>query len=211
MNQSILRGDEDQFDGLQLFGHCDCDAVRVHAIGLAVAVEPERWNDRYDALREQRLEQLHVDALDLAGEEMVHALDDAHRMSGDRVRAGAAQVVGGETFQNLVGEPVGGGERELERRRIRDAGAVEVRGLDALLVGERLDLLRRTVDEHHADIQRPQHRQIEQQRGKVVVRDDGAVNRENEGLFAKLRNVLQDAPQVGQFHDRSRGTTGTAF
>ena len=29
---------------------------------------------------------------------------------------------------------------------------------------------------------------------------DGTVNREDERLLAKLRNVLQDAPQVGQFH-----------
>ena len=61
------------------FGHRDRHAVGVHAVGLAVAVEAERRNDRHDALREQRLEQLDVHALDLAGEEMIHALNDAHR------------------------------------------------------------------------------------------------------------------------------------
>ena len=30
--------------------------------------------------------------------------------------------------------------------------------------------------------------------------DDGAVDRQDERLLAELRNVLQDAPQVGQFH-----------
>ena len=102
--------------------------VGVDAIGLAVAVEPERRDDRHDALREQRLQQLDVDALDLAGEQMVDALDDAHRMRGDHVGAGGAQVVGREPFENLVREPVGGGERELERRRVGDARAVEIGG-----------------------------------------------------------------------------------
>ena len=79
VDQAILRRDEDQLDGLQLFGHRHRDAVGVHAIGLAVAVEAERRDDRHDTLREQRLEQLGVDALDLAGEQMVDALNDAER------------------------------------------------------------------------------------------------------------------------------------
>ena len=72
--------------------------------------------------------------------------------------------------------------------------------LTLLLVGERLDLRRRAVHEHDADVQRPQQRHVEQQRREVVVRDDGAVDRQDEGLFAELRDVLQDAPQVGRFH-----------
>ena len=44
---------------------------------LAVAVEAERRDDRDDALREQRLQQLAVDPLDLAGEQLIDALDDA--------------------------------------------------------------------------------------------------------------------------------------
>ena len=65
---------------------------------------------------------------------------------------------------------------------------------------ERLDLRRRAVDEHDADVQRAQHRHVQQQRGEVFVGDDGAVHREDERLLAELRNVLQDAPQVGRFH-----------
>ena len=91
-------------------------------------------------------------------------------------------------------------QREIERGRVRDAGAVEVGGLNFLLVSQRLDLRGRAVNKHDADVQRPQHRHVQQQRGEVFVGDDRAVNREDEGLFAELRNVLQDAPQVGQFH-----------
>ena len=141
-----------------------------------------------------------VHALDLAGEQMVHALNDAHRMGDDDVRAGGAQVVGRKAFENFVRQPVRGGERELERGGVGDAGAVEIGRRDFLLLGQRLDLRRRAVDEHDADVQRPQHRHVQQQRGEVFVGDDRAVHREDERLLAELRNVLQDAPQVGRFH-----------
>ena len=79
---------------------------------------------------QQGLQQFGVHALDLAGELMVHALDDAHRMRDDGVGAGGAQIVGGEAFENFVREAVRGGERELQRVRVRDARAVEIRRLD---------------------------------------------------------------------------------
>ena len=164
VNQAVLRRDENQLDGLERLGHGDRDAVGIHAIRLAVAVETERRNDGHDALREQRLEQLGVHALDLAGEQMIHALNDAHRMRDDGVGAGGAEVVGRKAFENFVREPVGGGERELERGRVGDARAVEVGRLDVLLLGERLDLRRRAVDEHDADVQRAQHRDVQQER-----------------------------------------------
>jgi hypothetical protein len=41
---------------------------------LAVAVEAERRHDRHHALADHRLELLHVDLLDLAGKEMIDAL-----------------------------------------------------------------------------------------------------------------------------------------
>ena len=122
--------DVDQLDGLQLFRNRHRDAVGIHPIRLAVAVESQRRNDRYDALREQRLQELGVDALDLAREQMVHALNDAERVGDDHVRGGGAQIVGRQAFENLVSQAVGGRQRQLERRRIRDAGAVEIRGGD---------------------------------------------------------------------------------
>ena len=88
----------------------------------------------------------------------------------------------------------------LQRRRIGDAGAIEVGRLDSLLLRERLNLRRRAVHEHHADVQGTQHRHVQKDVGEVFVRDDGAVHGENEGLFAELRDVLQDAAQVGELH-----------
>jgi putative ribosome biogenesis GTPase RsgA len=65
------------------------------------------------------------------------------------------------------------------------------------------DLRRGAVHEHDADVERPQERHIQQQRRKVVVGDDVAVERENEGLLSKLRDVLQDAAEVSEFHFNS--------
>ena len=200
VDQAVLVGDEDQLDRLELFRNRHGDAVGVDPIGLAVAIEPERRNDRHNALGQQRIQEFGVDAFDLAGEEMVHALEDADGMGDDHVRVGGAQVVGRQPLEDLVRQAVGGGQGQIERGRIGDAGAVQVRCLDLPAVGQRPDLRGRAVDEHHADVQGPEERHVQHQRGEVVVGDDGAVNREDEGLFAELRDVLQDAPEIGQFH-----------
>ena len=43
-----------------------------------------------------------------------------------------------------------------------------------------------------------------QQRGEVVVGDDAAVDGEDERLLAELRDVVQDAAQVGELHRQPR-------
>src|SRR5581483_1141983 len=121
-----------------------------------------RRHDGNDSLVQQRLEQVDVDALNLAGEQMVDALNDPQRMRDDGVGARGAKVVGGEALEDFVREPVGGVHRELQRVGVGDAGAVEVRGPDALLFAERLDLDGRAVDEHDADVERTQHGDVEE-------------------------------------------------
>ncbi len=84
--------------------------------------------------------------------------------------AAARRSAAGEPLQDLVGEAVGGGERELERRGIGDARALEVARLEAALGGERPDLDRGAVDQHRADVQRPQHGDVHQDVAEVLVR-----------------------------------------
>ena len=48
-----------------------------------------------------------------------------------------------------------------------------------------LNLRRGAVDQHHPDVQRPQHRHVQEDVGEVLVRDDGPVDGDDEGLFAK--------------------------
>ncbi len=131
---AVLRRDENQLRRLERLGHRQRHAVGIHAIRLAVAIESERRDDRNHALREQRLEHLHVHPLHLAGEEMIHALDDAERMRDDDVRADRAQVVRRKAFKNFVRQPVRRVQGQLQRRRVRDAGAVEVRGGNLLIL-----------------------------------------------------------------------------
>ena len=116
-----MRGDVNQLGRVERLGHFQRHRVGIDPIGLAVAVKPQRRHDRHDALRQQALQHLHVDALDLAGEKMVLAVNDAQRMGDERVARGGAQIVGAEALQNLMRQPVGGGQRQLERRGVGDA------------------------------------------------------------------------------------------
>ncbi len=143
--------------------------------------------------------------------QVVHAVEDADGVGDDGVGAGGAQVIGRKAFEDFVRQAVGGGEGELERGGIGDAGAVEVGGRDLLLGGQRFDLRGGAVDEHDADVQRAQHGDVHQDVGEVLVGDDRAVHVDDERLLAELGDVLQDAPQVGQFHVRLRLDSGQEY
>ncbi len=121
-------------------------------------------------------------------------------MRHDGVRHGGPQIGHRQSLENLVRETRGRRERQLERRRVGDAGAVEVARHDAALGAEARQLRRRPVDEHDTDAERPQDGDVEQNAREVLVGDDRAVNREDEGPLAVARDVLQDAAQVGRFH-----------
>jgi hypothetical protein len=113
-------------------------------------------------LGQQRLKEIGVDALDLAGEQMVDSLDDPKRVSNDHVRRGGSKIVGRQALENLVGQAIGGRERQVERRGVGHAGPVEVRRLVGVLVRERPDLRRGAMDEHDTDVQRPEQRDVQQ-------------------------------------------------
>jgi hypothetical protein len=131
---------------------------------------------------------------------LIHALNNAGGMGDNGVGADATQVIGRQTFEDFVREAVGGGERELERGVVGNAGAVEIGGGHAFFLGEGTDLRGSTVNKHDADVQGAQHGDVQQERGEILIGDDGAIDREDEGLLPELGNVLQDTPQVSQFH-----------
>jgi hypothetical protein len=76
MPQAVGGREVEELDGLELRRQGEGDRVGVDAVGLAVAVEAQRRDDRNDALGEQSLKHLGVDALDLARELVVDAADD---------------------------------------------------------------------------------------------------------------------------------------
>ena len=203
-DQAILAGDVNELDGLQRVRQRCRRRVGVHAVGLAVAVEAKRRDNRNDALGQQRLKQPHVDALDLPGKPHVHALDDARRVCDDSVGRRRPEIVGRQPLEDFVREPGGGRQGELERRRVRRAGAIQVTRRNPLLRGEPRDLGASAVDERDADVQRPEHGHIEQDVGEVLVGDDGPVDGEDEGALAVVRDVVQDAAEVGWLHSEWR-------
>ena len=65
------------------------------------------------------------------------------------------------------------------------------------------------MHEHEPDVQRAQHGEVDEQVGKVVVGNDGAIEGDDEGLFAEARDVGKNAAEIGNFHvGRSRGNPG---
>ena len=167
---------------------------------MALAVDAERRHHGDDAVREERLQEAHVDPLDLAGEEVVDALQDPEGVGDHRVRGGRPEVGRREALEDLVGEAVGGGEGQLQRGGVGDPRALEVGGHDAPLLGEGLDLDRRPVDEDGADAERPQHRHVHEDVDEVLVGHGGPVHRHHERLLAELGDVLEDPPEVGRSH-----------
>ncbi len=151
---------------------------------------------REQSLVQQRLKKFDIDTLDLPGKQLVDAMDDPQRMRNDGVRAGGTEVVGRKTLKDLVRETVRGFYGQLQGRGIGHAGAIQVGRLDALLLGESLNLLRRTVHDHHADVQRTQHCNVQEDVGEVFLCDDASVHGKNECLFAELRNVLKNPAQI---------------
>ena len=104
-------------------------------------------------------------------------------------------------------QPVGRGERKFERPRIGDARSPRDPTPAPLRAGQRLDLFGGAVNQDDADIQGPQQGDVEQQRRETLVADDARVDRENEGLLAKLGNVLQDAAQISELHGSGPSST----
>src|SRR5207237_7397562 len=96
-------GQVDEFHRFQRTRHLDGDVVGVEAVGLSVAVAAQRRHHGDDVVGEQGAEHVDVDALDLAGQLVVDAVQDAGGVGDEGVGVGAAQVVGGKAFLYFVG------------------------------------------------------------------------------------------------------------
>jgi hypothetical protein len=57
------------------------------------------------------------------------------------------------------------------------------------------------VRQRHPDVERAQHGDIQEDVGKILAGHDLAINADDEDLLAESRYVLQDFPQIGQFHN----------
>jgi hypothetical protein len=202
--ESVVAGDVDDFGRLECFAEGDGDGVGIHPVGAAFAVEAERRDDGEDALGEQSLEHFDVDTFDLAGEEVIDAAEDADGMGDDRVGGSGADIVGGETFEDFVGEAIGGGEGEFEGEFVGDAGAIEIGGGDAGFVGELADHGGGAVDEDDADVEGAENGDIEEDVGEILIGDDGGVDAEDEATFAEAGDVTENAAEVGRFHEWRR-------
>ena len=201
MDDPVGRRDVDELGRVQGFGDFEGDGVGVDPEGLSLAVETERRDHRDDAGADELLEEFGVDAFHLAGHLVVQSVEDAERMGDDGVGAGRTEIVRGQALEDLVGQAVRGGEGELQRRLVGHAVAGKVRRNDALLLAQLADLEGGAVDEDDADAERAEDRDVPEEIGEVVIRDDRTVDGDDERLFPEARDVLEDAAKVGWFHE----------
>ena len=201
--EAAVRGEVDDFRGLQRFGELGGEQVGIHAQRPAVAVETDRVDHRHDAGVDELLDELAVDAIDAAGKLVIHAAQNPNRHSSDGIGQRSLQAVGGQPFDYEVRDARGCADREVKGGGVGHAGAVGVGDRDVAELGELLDLLADAVDHHDLDAERAQDGDVGDQVGEVVVGDDAAIERDDEDLALETRDVLEDAPQVGWFDVRA--------
>ena len=105
-------------------GDFDGDGGGVEAERAALAFAAAGWDERGDALVDELLDCLGIDAVDGAGVAEVAAADDACGVSGDGVGDGGAESDTGEVLEHGGGEPADGVDGGLEGGFVGDAGGV---------------------------------------------------------------------------------------
>ena len=125
----------DELHRAQGAGHLDGHGVRVQAVGTALAVAAQRRDHRYNVVLQQGLEHADVDPFHAAGHLVVQSADDPCGMGHQGMAGSATEIDGGQTLDNLVRHPVGGGQGQLQRGRVGYPGAVGIGGRLAGLLG----------------------------------------------------------------------------
>ena len=184
-----------KFGRVERLGQFQRHGIGIDAIGPAVAIKPERRHHGNNALGQQSLKHFHVHPLDLAREKMVLAVNDAQRMSDQGVAGGGAKIACAETLQDLVRQPVRRSQGEFQCRRVRHAAAVQIGRLNILFFRQDFNLRRRAMDQDDPNAQGAQHCDIQKNIGEILARDNRAIDADDEDLFPKARDVLQNGSQ----------------
>jgi len=198
----------DDLGGVQRFGDFRGEKVRVYPQGFSIGTKGDGRDQRYDLLGDEFEDEILVDALDFAGEELVHATDDAEGQRAHGIGDHGLQGILREAFEDEVGDARAGANGEIERGCVGDAGAVVVGDGDAAKFREFLDLVANAVDEHDLDAEAAEYGDVDEQVAKIFVGDDGAVDGDNKDLALKTGDVFQDAAQIVGLDRSSLGGSG---
>ena len=133
---------------MQGLGEFGGEQVGVDAEGFAVGTEADGRHDGHDLFFNQLTEEIAVNTLHFAGELLVDAFDDSEGQSADRIRGRTLQRVLREAFHEGVGNAGRGANREVERDRIGDTGAVGIGDGDIAGGRELDDLLTDAMHQH---------------------------------------------------------------
>jgi hypothetical protein len=110
-----------------------------------------------------------------------------------------------------VADGAGDLDGQLQGLLVGRAFAAVVGDGDAARAGRVEERVPQAVDQHHLDVQVPQHRDVLEHVVEVVVRDNPGVDRDHEHMVAPQRHVAQDAPQVGWLDVLGHGEKAQAW
>ena len=165
---------------------------------FSIRTKSERRNHRHDLACDQFVDQFLVDPLNLAGELLVHALDDPDRHGSDRVGHHRLERVLGHTLQDEVGDARGCTDGKVERGGVGRAGPI---GIADRLVPQRrqfAQLMADAVDQDDLDRQAAKNSNVDQQVAEIFIGHDLSVDGDDKNLPLKSRDVLRMPRRYGR-------------
>ena len=132
---------------------------------------------------------------------LIHSAENAGGVDDERVDVGRAQIDGGKTLHNFVGEPDRRIDAHLQRWLIGEADAVGIGDPDSARRSEGLDLVACAMHQDDFDTQGAEHGEIQQDVRKILRIHDLAIHRNHENTLPEKGDVLQNFTQVGDVHE----------
>ena len=111
-------GDKNQLGGLERRGSARATPSELTRYVFPSPSNPSGGSTGTIPSSQQLLQKLHIHLLHLAGELLIHPVDNPHGMGNDGVGADRAQVGRGKPLQDLMRQMIGGGQCQLKRPRI---------------------------------------------------------------------------------------------
>src|ERR1700730_15370890 len=125
-HKPIERRQEDDFCSVQRLSNFHGDQVGINSKSSPFAVESERRYDGNDLRIQEKLQDLHIDSLYLAGILIIDSMENADRMGDHAVGVSSSEINLRKTLHDLVRQPNCHIDRELKRCFINHPGSIKV-------------------------------------------------------------------------------------
>jgi len=118
----------------------------------------------------------------------------------DGIEITRAEVHGGEPLHDVIGEPDGGVDADLQGGVVGDAGAIGVGDGDAAAFCEFDDLAAGSMNHDGFDAERAQDGEIDEDVGEILGGGDAAIDGDHKDPLPEAGHVLQNFSKIGDVH-----------